>query len=366
MRPYWHNLFQRLQGDPGAGPPPGPVVRAGAVAASRLYGLGARGRRALYARGLLRVKRLPAPVVSVGNLTVGGTGKTPVVACLARLWQDRGQRVAILSRGYGGETQSVTCISDGRHTYKKPPEVGEEPYWLARTLPGVAVYTGACRYAAGLAAWDQFKPDLFLLDDGFQHVQLHRDLDLVLLDAASPFGNGCLLPRGPLREPLPALAAAQGLILTRFDPERHQDQLAAIRRAFPDKTILTATIAPVSVTAYPGGHVEPPSALRHRALVAFAGLARPAVFAATLQELGADLKGFQIFADHHPYSREELDRVTETARALGAGALVTTAKDWARLGERWDGGVLLWVLEVEARLAGPEQVLELLDRGPTD
>jgi tetraacyldisaccharide 4'-kinase len=362
MRPYWHNLFRRLQGDQDAGPPPGPVVRAGAAVASRLYGLGAGVRRTLYARGWLTARRLPAPVVSVGNLTVGGTGKTPVVACLARLWQDRGRRVAILSRGYGGQSRGVTCISNGQNTYKKPPEVGEEPYWLARTLPGVAVYTGACRYAAGLAAWEEFQPDLFLLDDGFQHVQLHRDLDLVLLDAAAPFGNGYLLPRGPLREPLAALAAAQSLILTRFDPEPHQAQLAAIRRAFPDKTVLTATIAPVKVTAYPGGQAEAPAALRHRALVAFAGLARPEVFAGTLQELGVDLKDFRIFPDHHSYSHEELDRLTEAARALGAGGLITTGKDWASLGERWDGEVLLWVLEVEARLGEPERVLELLDR----
>ena len=253
MRPYWHNLFRRLQGDQGAGPPPGPVLRAGAAAVSRLYGLGAGLRRTLYARGWLRTKKLPAPVVSVGNLTVGGTGKTPVVACLARLLQDRGKRVAILSRGYGGQSRSVACISDGRQTYQKPPEVGEEPYWLARALPGVAVYTGACRFAAGMAAWKECKPDLFLLDDGFQHFQLHRDLDLVLLDAASPFGNGYLLPRGPLREPLTALAAAHSLILTRFDPERHQAQLATIQRAFPDKPLLTATIAPVEATALPGG-----------------------------------------------------------------------------------------------------------------
>jgi len=253
MRSYWHNLFRRLQGDRGAGPPPGPVVRVGAALASRLYGLGAGLRRTLYARGVLRTKKLPAPVVSVGNLTVGGTGKTPVVACLARLWRDRGKRVAILSRGYGGGTQGVTCISDGQNIYKKPPEVGEEPYWLARTLPGVVVYTGACRYAAGLAAWEEFKPDLFLLDDGFQHFQLYRDLDLVLLDAAAPFGNGQLLPRGPLREPLTALAAARVFVLTRFDPERHQAQLTDIQRAFPGKMVLTATIDPVRVTAYPGG-----------------------------------------------------------------------------------------------------------------
>ena len=362
MRPYWHNLFQRLQGDPGAGLSPSPVVRAGADLASRLYGLGAGLRRTLYARGWLRMKKLPAPVVSVGNLTVGGTGKTPVVACLARLLQDRGMRVAILSRGYGGQSRNVACISDGQTTYKKPPEVGEEPYWLARTLPGVAVYTGACRYAAGMAAWEAVKPDLFLLDDGFQHFQLHRDLDLVLLDAAAPFGNGYLLPRGPLREPLTALAAAQCLILTRFEPSRHQEQFAAIRSAFPDKPVLTASITPVSVTAYPGGQAGTLAVMRRRALMAFAGLARPEVFTATLQELGVDLKGFQAFPDHHTYSPAELDRLTAAARAQGAESLVTTGKDWARLGERWDGELPLWVLEVEARIGDAEPVLKLLDR----
>jgi tetraacyldisaccharide 4'-kinase len=362
MRSYWHNLFRRLQGAEGAGPPPRALLTALAAAASRLYGLGARGRRAFYAWGLLQVRRLPAPVISVGNLAVGGTGKTPVVAYLARLLRDRGQRVAILSRGYGGLTHRATRLSDGERLYLKPPEVGEEPYWLARALPGVAVYTGACRFAAGMAAWDDLKPDIFLLDDGFQHFQLHRDLDLVLLDATSPFGNGYLLPRGPLREPRTVLNAAQMLILTRFDQRRHRGQIMALEKEFPEQTVLTATITPVKVTSYPGGHTEPPEAMRHRALVGFAGLARPEFLTSTLQDLGADVKSFQTFPDHHAYSRQDLQRLAETARAAGAGALITTTKDWARLGEHWDAGVLLWVLDVEARLTEPEQLLEYLDQ----
>jgi tetraacyldisaccharide 4'-kinase len=227
----------------------------------------------------------------------------------------------------------------------------------------VAVYTGACRYAAGLAAWADLKPDLFLLDDGFQHVQLHRDLDLVLLDAASPFGNGKLLPRGPLREPRSALNAAQTIILTRFSPALHQSSLVALHQAFADKMIFTATISPVRVTSHPGGHAEAPEAMRHRALMAFAGLARPEVFAVTLRQLGADLKGFQTFPDHHTYTPHDLQTLAETARSRGAGALITTAKDWAGLGEIWPERVLLWVLEVEARLTEPENLLAFLEQG---
>lgn len=362
MRSYWHNLFQRLQGADDGGPPPNAMLAAGAAVAAWFYGRVAGLRRTIYTRGMLRTKKLPAPVISVGNLTVGGTGKTPVVACLARLWRDRGRRVAILGRGYGGRNQGSIRLSDGERLYHKPPEVGEEPYWLARTLPGVAVYTGACRYAAGLAAWKEFKPDLFLLDDGFQHFQLYRDLDLVLLDAASPFGNGYLLPRGPLREPLSTLSLAQALILTRYVPELHQPRLTALHQIFPDKTIFTATISPVRVTAYPGGHTEALEAMRGRALLAFAGLARPEVFAKTLQELGTDLKDFKTFPDHHAYTQRELHSLSEAAWAQGAGALITTGKDWARLGERWDEGVLLWVLEVEARFTQPEQILSFLEQ----
>jgi len=358
---YWHELFARLQAADGARdllspglPLPAPPLPASiltlAAALAAIYGLGARARRGLYTRGWLPVKRLPAPVVSVGNLTVGGTGKTPTVACLARLFQDRGLRVAILSRGYRGQGAGVLKVSDGERLYQKPPAVGDEAYWLARSLPGVAVYTGACRYRAGLAAWEEAQPDLFLLDDGFQHFQLHRDLDIVLLDADSPFGNGRLLPRGPLREPVSTLAAAQVLILTRYQAERHQEVLAQLRAAFPEKTVLTAAIAPAAVRLYPGGLEAPLQDLKGQSLLAFAGLARPQFFARTLRELGVNLKGFQAFPDHHLYRAGDLVMLIREARTRGAAALITTTKDWARLGERWEADLPLWVLEVQARL----------------
>jgi tetraacyldisaccharide 4'-kinase len=362
MRPYWHNLFRRLQEAQESESPPHALIIAAVAFASRLYGCGAAARRALYARGVLTTKQLPAPVISVGNLTVGGAGKTPVVAYLAGLWRDRGHRVAILSRGYGGRIREATRLSDGKRLYRHPPEVGEEPYWLARTLPGVAVYTAACRYAAGLAAWEECKPDLFLLDDGFQHFQLHRDLDLVLLDAAAPFGNGYLLPRGPLREPLSALQAAQVLILTRYEPELHQPRLTALKQAFPDKEITTATIASVGVTSYPGGQREPLETLRRRPLLAFAGLARPRVFTKSLQALEVDLKGFQAFLDHYAYTPQDLHALAETARVREAEAIITTEKDWARLGERWQEAMPLWVLAVEARLHEPERLLARVEQ----
>jgi tetraacyldisaccharide 4'-kinase len=360
MHPYFHHLFDCLQGRGEAAAAPRCSLSAVASGMAVVYGLGARLRRGLYVNELLLPKHLPALVVSVGNLAVGGTGKTPVTACLTRFFQAQGQKVAILSRGYGGHNQGVTCISNGEKIYQQPPQVGEEAYWLARNLPGAAVYTGASRYEAGKIAWKAFKPDLFILDDGFQHFQLHRDLDLVLLDAAAPFGNGHLLPRGILREPKSALAAAQVLILTRFQEERDRQTLTALETAYPLKTVLTAAILPTSARLYPAGRPEPPAALKGQPLLAFAGLARPEVFRHTLEELGVRLQGFQTFPDHHPFSQVELAALVREAQAAGAAALITTGKDWARLGEEWDGALPLWVLEVEAQINQPERILEFL------
>ena len=253
----------------------------------------------------------------------------------------------------------VTCISDGRRFL--PTAAGGRRGLLAGPNPARrrGLYRGLalCR---GKIAWEAFKPDLFILDDGFQHFQLHRDLDIVLLDAAAPFGNGHLLPRGSLREPQSALAAAQVLILTRFEAERHRQTLAALQTAYPAKTVLTATITPAAARLYPEGRVEPPTALHGQTLLAFAGLARPEVFQRTLADLGVRLAGFQAFPDHHPFAPAEVAALVRQAQAAGAAALVTTAKDWARLGEKWDAALPLWVLDVEAQIDQPERILEFL------
>ncbi|GEM_PF-27561 len=356
-----HHLFDRLQERDEASRPGLPLKAAAGVLAA-CYGLGARTRRAFYARSWLTVRRLPAPVVSVGNLAVGGTGKTPITACLARLFQGQGYKIAILSRGYGGRAKGVTRISDGRQIYEKPPEVGEEAYWLARELPGAAVYTAPQRYAAGLAAWREVQPDLFLLDDGFQHFQLHRDLDVVLLDAESPLGNGHLLPRGPLREPVGTLQAADILVLTRFQHGRHQERLEYLQEKFPGHLVLTGAILPTRARLLPADREIPLENLKNQKLLAFAGLARPRVFYDTLLDLGVDLPGCQDFPDHYAFQAKDLEALVKKAASLGAPGLITTAKDWARLGEKWPHPLPLYVLEVEACLeeGGGERILKVL------
>ncbi len=347
---------------------PSPLLAVLARGAARLYGAGAAARRSWYRRGWGRVRRLPAPVLSVGNLAVGGTGKTPLVACLARELQKKGLKVVILSRGYGGQARQTTCVSDGSRVLVRPPLAGDEAFLLARDLPGVPVYTGRCRFEAGLLAWRRHHPDLFLLDDGLQHFQLHRDLELVLLDAGEPLGNGRLLPAGPLREGPEVLHLADFLVLSRYRPERHQGVLARFSTLFPDQEVLTAAIQPVALHRYPGGERLPLTALAATPALAFAGLARPEVFRETLTELGASLRGWRAFPDHHPYRSGEVQELVAQAEAGGAAALLTTAKDWVRLGEEWRQPLPLLVLEVAARLEPWEavwlRVSELVGGGP--
>jgi tetraacyldisaccharide 4'-kinase len=340
-----------LQEEPGE-PSPGLALRTGGTALSCLYGLGAKGRRALYDRGWLQPKRLPAPVLSLGNLVVGGVGKTPLTAYLAGRFQEAGCRVAILSRGYGGLATGVNVISDGRQIFLKPPQAGDEAYLLAQKLPGIPVITGADRYRAGLRAWEAFRPELFLLDDGFQHFQLYRDLDVVLLDAARPFGNGHLLPRGPLRELVSTLRRPLVLVLTRYD-DRQQSTWEAMRSAFPAAVVVRAAFRLSHAITYPGSQEISLETLAHLSLAAMAGLARPEVFTASLRKAGVDLRHFFRFSDHHAFTPAELAELVTAVRRSGAEGLVTTEKDWMRLAGIWHADLPLYVVYLDLHLLDP-------------
>jgi len=358
MKSWWHQTFRRLQGEPDS-PPPGMALRTGAAALAWLYGLGAWGRRRLYDRGWLSTSRLPCPVLSIGNLAVGGVGKTPITGMLAQRWQAAGCRVAIVSRGYGGKHSAPRIISNGSRIFRKPPQAGDEAYLLALQLPGIPIITGADRHRAGLLAWKSFHPDLILLDDGFQHFQLHRDVDVVLLDADRPLGNGCLLPRGPLREPIGTLARPLVLILTRYEAHRHQNSWEEVRATFPQAIVLRAVFRLSHAVRYPGAYRVSLADLSGLRLVAVAGLARPQLFAASLQEAGIISKEFFPFPDHHLFTGADLAELGAAACRLGAEGLVTTAKDWARLGGMRTGPLPWYVVHLQVNLLDdwPEHLL---------
>lgn len=289
-----------------------------------LYGLALRLRGLLYQLGILTVHRLPCPVISIGNITVGGTGKTPATILVAQELQQRGCRVAVLSRGYGGTLEgTVALVSDGQNLLLTPDQCGDEPCLLAGRVPGLEIVIGADRYRAGLHALEKLKPDILLLDDGFQHIRLHRDLNILLLDGTRPFGNGWSLPLGLLREPLSALKRADMVVFTRcrpFQPVvdpgvqwcRSEHSLSGFNRLDDGKELAV-------------------DLLRTTRVAAFAGIADPAAFFESLRQLGIHLTAISALPDHEPYCAERLSELDRFAAESAADWLITTEKDGVKL-----------------------------------
>jgi tetraacyldisaccharide 4'-kinase len=300
---------------------------------SALYRVAVELRLWAYKNGVLKKHGLPGFVISVGNVAVGGTGKTPAVAMLADWAQKEGCRVAILSKGYGGKHRKrVFEVSDGDRLLAGVQESGDEPYLLARKISGVPVVISKNRYLAGLYASRRYGTDVFILDDGFQHLKVKRNLDLALMDAANPIGNGQLLPRGPLREPLEQLKRAHAIILTRFrDKQTAQNAHTFLRERFPETPVFLADHFADQVVLPGLDQVHPPAFLRGKRVAAFAGIARPEAFHETLVDLGADPVYFKGFGDHHPYAREEINALIRRKEASNAQYLMTTEKDWMRI-----------------------------------
>lgn len=322
-----------------------------------LYAVAVRTRAAAYERGLCLRRRLPVPVVSVGNLVLGGAGKTPTTVALVRDLIRRGRRPAVLTRGWGRTTADPLVLVGPDPGYR-PQQAGDEPLELALRLPGVPVVVDGDRRRGGEEAIRR-GADVLLLDDGFQHLGLARDLDLVVVDAGDPWGGGRLPPRGRLREPLSALGRASAVLVTKV-PSPHQEAVAAIakevHRHAPGLPVLAARLEAVRMRTPDG--VESIGTLAGGKVLAFAGVGRPAGFFQLLEEAGAEVVARRSFPDHHLYTAAEVDELTQTAAAAGA-RLVTTGKDAVKLPPR----APVWVVEVEmvAVTGSWERLWSLLD-----
>ncbi|MEI7815964.1 MAG: tetraacyldisaccharide 4'-kinase [Desulfuromonadales bacterium] len=293
---------------------------------SLLYTFIQQLRAGFFRNGVLKIKRLPRPVVSVGNVTVGGTGKTPVTAYIARLLLEQGRRVAVISRGYGGSLEGQNVIvSDGTTIMVSASECGDEPFLLASTVPGLMVVIGTDRHAAGMLAMEQLSPEVFLLDDGFQHLRLHRDLNILLLDYTHPFGNGWTLPSGLLREPKAAAKRADLIIQTRC-PSDSASAPPVYGIPFCNARHELYDCIPLS-----GGESFPLGIMQGQKLLAFAGIADPQAFFDGLQEEGLNIVSTIALPDHVSYDSKLSNSIVEAFHSSHADYAITTEKDGVKL-----------------------------------
>jgi tetraacyldisaccharide 4'-kinase len=322
----WYQLIRGTR----RGPIPA-TARLGLRLASWPYGIGVWWRNRAFDRGR-PVFRAAVPVVSVGNLTLGGTGKTPCVEWVARYFREREVRVAILSRGYGAEAAR-----------------NDEAMVLEENLPDVPHLQGADRSALAETAVDELEAELLVLDDGFQHRRLHRDLDIVLIDATCPPTCDHLFPRGTLREPASGLRRAGAIVLTRCDqvPPEVVDAIRAwLAQRWPQTPVATTEHRPTELVSADGA-IAPVESLSGAVVGGFCGIGNPAGFRRTLEALGATIADFLAFPDHHPYALCDVEALARWAEALPASAVIaTTQKDWVklRLGEL--AGRRLWAVRI--------------------
>jgi tetraacyldisaccharide 4'-kinase len=317
-----------------------------------------------YYLGIRKRRRLPCPVLCIGNLTTGGTGKTPMTQNVCRLLQAAGKRVVVLSRGYGGQNEYGCAVaSDGERVLLTAAESGDEAYLLASTLPGIPVVVGKDRRVTGALAWERFHPDVIVLDDGMQFWQLHRDLDIVLLNACEPFDNGWTFPRGLLREPPSHLRRAGIVVLTNAQ-RAGADQIATVTRQVaklaPDRPILTADLTPTGLRDLTGKIDCPVSWLEGRRVAALSALGNPTAFESMLESLGASLVARFRFRDHKKINDVELRQACEEAQSADAVAVITTEKDAVKLAT--DTATLpLLALQVEMQIAGETEFWSVVE-----
>ncbi|MBN1828823.1 MAG: tetraacyldisaccharide 4'-kinase [Deltaproteobacteria bacterium] len=315
------------------GNPAGALQSLPLTVLSFLYGQVTALRNRLYDRNMLSSNRLPATVVSVGNLSAGGTGKTPLAIMIARVLQNRGRRTAVLTRGYRSRTRKdVTVVSDGSTLMVDTDSAGDEAVLLAASLPGVPVLVGRRRSVTGRYALEMFGAEVLILDDGFQHRSLARDLDIVLMDRERPLGNGYLLPRGMLREPPESLKRAQMVVLTgTADSPGNSTFRNFLTTHFPGLAVVDADRLPIDFLEYPSGLHYPLTYAAGKRIVAVAGVGAPRHFKKMIENLRPETVDFLLYPDHHRYTKEDVETIGAAARKIDADIIVATEKDGTKL-----------------------------------
>tara|TARA_B100000315_G_C14594521_1_gene597944 strand:+ start:3774 stop:4868 length:1095 start_codon:yes stop_codon:yes gene_type:complete len=327
-----------------------------------VYGVGGRFRAGLYRLGFLKTRSLSCPVISVGNLTLGGTGKTPMVIALAHWLHGQGKQVGVVSRGYGRDDGSQTVlVSDGNKILVDSQKAGDEPLLIATRCPGIPVIVGNNRYVAGTQLLRQFSCDVLILDDGFQHLALKRDANLLLVDAKLPFGNGHLLPRGPLREPSTCIDRATALIVTRASSPDDN--------VFAKFGISVSDEIPVGISQFflrgflnlRTGKFLSPENIRGKRCIAFCGIANPNSFSTMLEGAGVMVQEFLSFPDHWRYTEEDLQTIWDTTKGCSPKLVITTEKDAVKIGQQFPVSVEVIAASLELRWnAGQDGIKEHL------
>ena len=326
---------------------------------SKGYGLAMDLRAKMYGTGILETKSLPCKVVAVGNLTLGGTGKTPMAICVAKLAQSLGLRPAVVCRGYGGSHEhGVGVASDGRRILMDPAQCGDEPRLIAASLPGVPVVVGKDRFASGAKAVQSFAPDLIVLDDAYQHLRLKRDVNLLLMDFRSPLGNGKVFPRGILREPVRQAGRADAVIATRSGTAGSESDFFKQNPRMARLPLFRCRHAPGRVSHLNAdGFWEAcePGQIAGQNCLAFSGIANNEDFKRLLREIGCEPRCFLSFDDHHRYCEKDVRAILEAARKRGANKLVATEKDGVKLAGFHFSGVEMYTAGVRIAFLGQDQ-----------
>ena len=328
------------------------LLRAGLCILEVVYAACTTFRNFLYDRSFIRTKNIPCRVISIGNITVGGTGKTPVVIMTAKMLCDTGFSVAIVSRGYGRKSHAPLVVSDESGILVSPAEAGDEPHIIAQELPGIPVVVGKNRYKAAQLAYERFKPRIIILDDAFQHRRLYRNVNIVTMDAENPFGNDHLLPRGLLRESPFELKRAHLVIVTRFGDEYRKDKFERmIRFHYRNALIFWSKHVPAGLREPCVKKRLELNTIRGKKTAALSNIVNHDSFHRILESLDAEIVAKHTMPDHHTYTREELENIETSARDADADVLVMTAKDERNIPERYNAEIIdKLVLDIEAEL----------------